>query len=1482
MSEEVEINKEIIHKGGHNLISIKSDPDAAYNEASKSSNPVPVKCAPTSLVVCDENLLENNDESSDASSDHDDSSYDIDALPSARMLSRLLWHVDYVDKNFVAIDNRRTLNIPFPSPRTRFNLPTDPSDVKTLLKNVPEPNNCISMTPENLRPSVLLLTRIGSCMLKENYGGMNEISVFTRLSGLDENPAKPLYIKPDKPKQPKKSHKVEPIFVKHLMWKAKDDKYLTDDNHADDQELTRSCLTSGCCDIPVSRILLHTHFQKGHLYPKNLRIILATLRKKRPLSQKAYSQSNKMSISYRSSNGWCAFCHKKPPQNLHLHYPREHHVQYWGDPDNRTKCDYCGNYKIGPSQETTIVCLPMDTLRSQDLLLHHAGLVSDSARSLDSHTLTALMLIPNPKAFFNFPCDTVKRRVYRYAAELLSHVEESDELTPSLLHALSISSLYGVLKQNNTSKTCSSKLVAQKTKNKEIKIPTLAEIQEWSKLMYNRNNAASKRTVVATPTPIEPKRVKLNPTPMMQVTVSRVSPSKTFAMAPFAPRTSNITVRAPFHVSFKIDPTWQYAMLLRERGIKKPAVPGQVAEAVRKIWEVTGVPLKSLASIRGYVKALIDTSSRNISLTPTANRTEAWIESYSDQYRKLFSGVAWCECFLDGKTWQQCSCRPAMKTPTLADYDFLRDQASYRELSISITTTTEGSRKRYLRLASVATASKLTPSIVAPRSSIASSTQMKSTMLLCELCSKYQSNADTMASHMRLVHNLTGSPKFDCPVCNNNFYTQAGYENHRNVVCPIKSCSVTFSCLYSLHQHVPKSHAFLPSLEVLRRKSCPAYKTHDDEGSFLCSTCDLVFIGWQKYLQHLNERHANDQPLKLPEKWRCDQEKHEAKLYHCFLCPKVITFSDMFKFWSHKLDKHAEPRMNSIDCPLCKRSFAVCTAYIDHLKVAHATEVFYSCPSDVAEGSAEKAEEDDDDVIIEKVVAAPVQLVRKSTFVPIPVAPAVPIQKNIIVCPPPVEKTKKSFVLYLPKPVSQYFHCKLCDLFFLNTDSVSEHNVAIHNRGADSVMKHGFQVVISRITKRSEKQIYLCVDCRSELENEEAFLEHVSNSREKCLAPRPHFMDLCDLCDMFLADEQTVSAHMMVYHKKKYPNPLSWAVSKCRFCHKVAYDEISLRNHQFVRCPFCSAMVGCLYLLNIHVIIHHRLLNICASKLRSLENARFNAMDRVNRCPHCSDVFQGKAFFWNHVLHQHRDTNRFPNLNSSGIYVNCTACTKTLHSVRELIYHMDYDHRVFVDFVNNGIVPSKKPLEMKRLTLVPAQHQVVVSSSSSEADAASPQVATTSNNKEELNILDEFATGTFSQRELAKKHKCYPNTIRMLLAREEVVRARASSGLSKKHKRSAAQPTYAEVDERTLDFVKQKVSQGINLSYEDIRVHALRVADEIGDQTFGASNGWLHSFLNRYDLKISIIKETSPPLLDTELSFIPDLPVHDSDFSDDE
>ncbi|KAL3320046.1 hypothetical protein Ciccas_001264 [Cichlidogyrus casuarinus] len=113
--------------------------------------------------------------------------------------------------------------------------------------------------------------------------------------------------------------------------------------------------------------------------------------------------------------------------------------------------------------------------------------------------------------------------------------------------------------------------------------------------------------------------------------------------------------------------------------MKKPSIPRKVAEAVRKIWEHTNVPLKSLDTTRANVKALIDTSSRNISLTPTANRTEAWIESYSDQYKKLFTGVAWCGCFLEGKTWEQCDCKAALRVPTQEDYDFLVDQASNQQ-----------------------------------------------------------------------------------------------------------------------------------------------------------------------------------------------------------------------------------------------------------------------------------------------------------------------------------------------------------------------------------------------------------------------------------------------------------------------------------------------------------------------------------------------------------------------------------------------------------------------------------------------------------------------------------------------------------------------------------------------------------------------------------------------------------------------------------
>ncbi|KAL3311888.1 hypothetical protein Ciccas_009527 [Cichlidogyrus casuarinus] len=131
----------------------------------------------------------------------------------------------------------------------------------------------------------------------------------------------------------------------------------------------------------------------------------------------------------------------------------------------------------------------------------------------------------------------------------------------------------------------------------------------------------------------------------------------------------------------------KFAKLAKEQGIKKQSVPKFVTDELIKRWEPTNIQIKNYNSVRDSVKILLDSAWRQITRTPVADRTDDWIRQNSLNYQRLFAGVSYCNCFIQGKTWQECKC-----LPTQEDDDFLVDQATERKMSIGASTS-EGQRE---------------------------------------------------------------------------------------------------------------------------------------------------------------------------------------------------------------------------------------------------------------------------------------------------------------------------------------------------------------------------------------------------------------------------------------------------------------------------------------------------------------------------------------------------------------------------------------------------------------------------------------------------------------------------------------------------------------------------------------------------------------------------------------------------------------------
>ena len=131
-----------------------------------------------------------------------------------------------------------------------------------------------------------------------------------------------------------------------------------------------------------------------------------------------------------------------------------------------------------------------------------------------------------------------------------------------------------------------------------------------------------------------------------------------------------------------------------------------------------------------------------------------------------------------------------------------------------------------------------------------------------------------------------------------------------------------------------------------------------------------------------------------------------------------------------------------------------------------------------------------------------------------------------------------------------------------------------------------------------------------------------------------------------------------------------------------------------------------------------------------------------------------------------------------------------------------------------------------------------------------PKERTTLSLPEKIHIIQEFEMGgeNTSQRKLADKYNISKSAVADMLKNRQLLKEHYEFNANTKRKRFITNSKFAEINELVWQWFKASRESGVQMSGPMIQEKALQIAQHLQAKDFKGSNGWLHSWKNRYNV----------------------------------
>ena len=97
------------------------------------------------------------------------------------------------------------------------------------------------------------------------------------------------------------------------------------------------------------------------------------------------------------------------------------------------------------------------------------------------------------------------------------------------------------------------------------------------------------------------------------------------------------------------------------------------------------------------------------------------------------------------------------------------------------------------------------------------------------------------------------------------------------------------------------------------------------------------------------------------------------------------------------------------------------------------------------------------------------------------------------------------------------------------------------------------------------------------------------------------------------------------------------------------------------------------------------------------------------------------------------------------------------------------------------------------------------------------------------------------------------NTVNYLLTHKEKILETGSENCVTEKVSINRKRKYEAVEKETLDYFNKCQLKGFPVSHSDIQQQARGAAKKLKVEGFSGSNGWVHKFVRRYDLKVTVL-----------------------------
>jgi predicted DNA-binding protein YlxM (UPF0122 family) len=125
--------------------------------------------------------------------------------------------------------------------------------------------------------------------------------------------------------------------------------------------------------------------------------------------------------------------------------------------------------------------------------------------------------------------------------------------------------------------------------------------------------------------------------------------------------------------------------------------------------------------------------------------------------------------------------------------------------------------------------------------------------------------------------------------------------------------------------------------------------------------------------------------------------------------------------------------------------------------------------------------------------------------------------------------------------------------------------------------------------------------------------------------------------------------------------------------------------------------------------------------------------------------------------------------------------------------------------------------------------------------------------KEKMQIVDVYNVEKLSVRELAARFKIGKTQASVIIKKREELAAKWQSNTNVNQKRSFFKREGLNIDKLCYDWFIKARSKCIPISGPLLKSKAKEIAERLGYNKFSASDGWLHKFRNRHNIKFKAV-----------------------------